>query len=415
MNEIKVVVIDNNIARRDLILSYLPPYVSAVAASFSKEAREALGAGSNGKFPDAVIMEADENVNQGLLLFDAIKSGEIHESLKKIPVILLTKDEFGDNCMDYLEIGDAVFYEGEPDEDRLFSTLMHALDEIDDFEDDKYDLEFYLKEEKSIEKVMGTTLSAPLRDDVPFMRSAVLDMDSKLSGIEAVMEKNMDKVSGPVKPLRVTNKIREDMGLPSVSEDEDIRTVEGPKQRQQVNIDKLAQTEDVIARSKAVRDRIRRQNEMADTKKMLMNNIRERMLNNSQDALNAQLGPKNLPTIVVVDDDETILANAKQFLFNRYNVVACESGMKAIDYFVRSKADLIIIDAVLGSVSGTQILNSIRWQPNGKQTPAIFMIGADYAQSPEKLSLEGVAGVMQKPFSGTSLTMAVESVIKVRK
>lgn len=415
MDDLKIVIIDSDRERREEIVSYLPVYAEAVQTSFSKNAKDVLCADANGRFPDAVIMDADDDTNQGLYLFDLIRSGEIDPSIKRIPVILMTRDQFGDNCMDYLEIGDAVFYEGDPDEDRLFSTLIESLNEAEFSEDDKDDedyLAYYLKEEKSIEKVLGTTLSAPAGEDGTIMRSAVLDMDSKLAGIEAVMESNMDKVSGTVKPLRVTNKIREDMGLPSVSNEEDIRNAAGPKERDSVIMDKLSQNEDVIARSKAVRERIRRQSEMLESKNKMFSDMRDLMLNNAGEAMNAQLGKRKLSTIVVIDDDPTVIANAKQFLSNRYVVVGCDSGMKAVDYFIREKADLIIIDAVLGNILGSQILTSIRWQQNGKSVPAIFMLGADYKDTADKLAIEGVVGVMQKPFSGTSLTMAVESVIK---
>lgn len=415
MDDLKIVIIDSDSERREEIASYLPVYAEAVQTSFSKNAKDVLYADAQGKFPDVVIMDADDDTNQGLYLFDLIRSGEIDSSIKKIPVILMTRDQFGDNCMDYLEIGDAVFYEGDPDEDRLFSTLIESLNEAEFSEDDKDDedyLAYYLKEEKSIEKVLGTTLSAPAGEDGTTMRSAVLDMDSKLAGIEAVMESNMDKVSGTVKPLRVTNKIREDMGLPAVSNEEDIRNAAGPKKRDSIIIDKLSQNEDVIARSKAVRERIRRQSEMLEANNKMFSDMRDMMLNNANDAMNAQLGKRKLSTIVVIDDDPTIIANAKQFLSNRYVVVGCDSGMKAVDYFIHEKADLIIIDAVLGSILGAQILTSIRWQQNGKSVPAIFMLGADYKDAADKLAIEGVVGVMQKPFSGTSLTMAVESVIK---
>lgn len=113
--------------------------------------------------------------------------------------------------------------------------------------------------------------------------------------------------------------------------------------------------------------------------------------------------------ILVVDDDIATLKTIKTFLQEFYDVVLVNSGAQAIDYIVRYKADLLIIDYRMPMLDGATTLKSIRYQPNGMNTPAFFLTALADQETIDKCLRAGATGVITKPISQKKILTVVAS------
>jgi CheY-like chemotaxis protein len=121
---LKVLIIDEQQERIRLLKSFMPAYITTQAAIYGDAARSIIEAGDI----DLIVMYADDIKGHGLYMFGWLKKDSQY---KKIPVILLTKDEFSERSLDFIELGDAVFYEGELEQFRFFQMMSELLEETE--------------------------------------------------------------------------------------------------------------------------------------------------------------------------------------------------------------------------------------------------------------------------------------------
>ena len=86
-------------------------------------------------------------------------------------------------------------------------------------------------------------------------------------------------------------------------------------------------------------------------------------------------------TILLVDDDGDYLKLVNSWLSKKYNVALVNSGMQALTYLANNKPDLILLDYSMPVVSGPQVLEMIRSEPDTEDIPVIFLTGKDDRES----------------------------------
>lgn len=79
--------------------------------------------------------------------------------------------------------------------------------------------------------------------------------------------------------------------------------------------------------------------------------------------------------ILVVDDSGAYLRSVREWLGDRYQVTLANSGTMAIKSMTLKKPDLILLDYEMPVVSGKQVLEMIRWEPEFSEIPVIFLTG----------------------------------------
>lgn len=422
MDRLKIVVVDDKAERRAEIQKCIPDYAICILENYGARAMDAIRPDDTGCPCDMVIMNADDPKGLGLYMFDWLKNKEPENKLYNIPVILVTEDEFSDRCMEFLEIGDAVFYEGEIDEDRLYSTIMQTFDSID-FKEEPWPEEAAYSEDKSFERVLGMKLKAHNPEDA-MPRTAVLDMDTRLENLEAALERGRSRAqairnlfdgaleyknnkSAYAKSkgsfLNFTGKVREDKGLPTIEE-----------AHSRANISNEVKKPEKVKTVTEEIPKVKKEFHPNQSRKPIADNVVSREYSGGNrygecPSVTANVAKK---TIVIVDDDEKIIKTCELFLGGLYNIIGFTSGMKAIDYFVRNKADMILMDTVMPYLDGMQTASSIGWQPNGKNVPIVYLVGNDFLGDVSLLAGSNVRGVMRKPLSQRGLLAAVDSVLK---
>lgn len=104
-------------------------------------------------------------------------------------------------------------------------------------------------------------------------------------------------------------------------------------------------------------------------------------------------------SILVVDDDGTMLRTLKNWLSRKYNVYMANSGMSAITLLAKNKVDLILLDYEMPVVSGPQVLEMIKSEPSTANIPVMFLTGRSDKESvmtavtlkPEKYLLKSMS------------------------
>ena len=80
-------------------------------------------------------------------------------------------------------------------------------------------------------------------------------------------------------------------------------------------------------------------------------------------------------SILIVDDDAQYLTMVREWLKDSYKVMMANSGMQAIKWLGKNKADLILLDHEMPVTSGPQVLEMLRSDPETSSIPVMFLTG----------------------------------------
>ena len=93
--------------------------------------------------------------------------------------------------------------------------------------------------------------------------------------------------------------------------------------------------------------------------------------------------------ILIVDDDVNYLGLIREWLKSDYKVNMANSGLQAIKWLGKNKADLILLDHEMPVTSGPQVLEMLRSDNETKDIPVMFLTGkGDKASVMQVLSLK---------------------------
>ncbi|WP_408071713.1 two-component system response regulator [Butyrivibrio sp. JL13D10] len=85
--------------------------------------------------------------------------------------------------------------------------------------------------------------------------------------------------------------------------------------------------------------------------------------------------------ILVVDDDPQYLTLVREWLKEEYKVAMANSGMQAIKWLGKNKADLILLDHEMPVTTGPQVLEMLRSDDETKAIPVMFLTGKSDKES----------------------------------
>lgn len=418
MPDLRVIIIDDDREKREMVRSMLPDYITCIVAGSAEGALDYVKRDGEGNLPDLVILNGDDPRNYGLYAFDWMinKSGD--PDIAMIPVIVLTSDEFSDTSLEFLEIGDVTFYEGEIDESDLFSKINEAIEQAE-FSPEPVTAPY--EETRNIDRLMGHSVKVPGENQ----RAVVIDMDTRFDSLEAALERGRARVAEIKTLLDAASRLKagDDDFLPQ-------RKKQPPKAEKKTNstssfLDKARKKQDIRQEERDMEGQTIEKLEAdaeADAFKAV-GALRTKAMNNPAGAFNAQgtirmeERPKHRSeaeevqekrTVVVVDADLKTRKLCLLFLTQKYNVATFDSGMKTIDYVVKNHVDLIIINPLLPGMSGMSTVSSLRLQPKGENVPVMYIVGDDFKGPREMLLGRNVVGILNKPVKQGVIAQAVE-------
>lgn len=423
MADLRVIIIDDDRQRREQIKQILPEYMESLAIGYGEGAIDYIKPDQEDNVPDLVILYGDDRKSFGLYILDWMLNKSPDPRIARIPVIVITEDEFSDRSMEFLELGDVTFYEGEIDESSLFSVITETIEEAEFAAEP---IEPAYEETKSIDRLMGHSVKAP--GEIGKQRALVLDMDTRLDNLEAALARGKKRV-------------------------EDIRTLMDAAQKAKSGDDEFAarrkrrdpkESEAYVKRMTSFLDKAREKAAVEEPKTVRtpagpaagsvedsINRLKQKAITNPYGAFNAQgtirveerpksptpavpqkpvqAAPNNSKrTVVITDDDVKTRKLCALFLTQNYNVVALDSGMKTIDLFIKGRADLLIINPMMKGMNGLMTVSSIRMQKGCTNVPVMYIVGDDFTGDRTTLIGNGVVGILNKPIKREVLSQAVD-------
>jgi DNA-binding response OmpR family regulator len=114
--------------------------------------------------------------------------------------------------------------------------------------------------------------------------------------------------------------------------------------------------------------------------------------------------------VLVVDDEPQVTSIVRSYLEREgYNVETAATGPQALVEFRRAEPDLLVLDVMLPSVDGLDVLREIR---RTSKVPVIMLTARAEAED-KLLGLElGADDYVTKPFSPRELTARVKAVLR---
>ncbi len=121
-------------------------------------------------------------------------------------------------------------------------------------------------------------------------------------------------------------------------------------------------------------------------------------------------------TILVVDDEETIRAIAKDMLERHgFQVITAPDGREGVDLFKRYIADIavVVLDMSMPNMCGQDALREMRYFR--ADVPVILSSGYPESDALEKFPGESFAGFIQKPYKTTDLITTLRNALRHQK
>ncbi|MDX2188861.1 MAG: response regulator transcription factor [Bacteroidota bacterium] len=118
------------------------------------------------------------------------------------------------------------------------------------------------------------------------------------------------------------------------------------------------------------------------------------------------------PTLLIVDD-EWAICRLLQFYFDKqYNVVTMTDSKDALAWLQSNKAEAIIADLQMPTISGKDIIRSVRAQKKNNKTPFIILSGSDTTNDRIECLEIGADDYMVKPFNPKELEIRLNVINK---
>lgn len=119
-----------------------------------------------------------------------------------------------------------------------------------------------------------------------------------------------------------------------------------------------------------------------------------------------------LQRILHAEDDPSIQAVAKVALemIGGFHVLACSSGLEALQQVVDFDPQLILLDVMMPGMDGPETLGRLRELIDLEGVPVVFMTAKAQADEVEELHKLGACDVIVKPFDPMQLAAQIRSI-----
>lgn len=116
---------------------------------------------------------------------------------------------------------------------------------------------------------------------------------------------------------------------------------------------------------------------------------------------------------IIIVEDETAISKLIVYVLQNacYNVEAYTDGGEALEAIVKAPPDLVLLDLMLPTMSGFEILTHLKQNESLKRIPVVVLTCRGQDEDKEKAFKLGVQEYMTKPFSPTGLVSVITAVV----
>ncbi len=124
---------------------------------------------------------------------------------------------------------------------------------------------------------------------------------------------------------------------------------------------------------------------------------------------------KDIPIILIVEDDNEIRKYIKDSLESKYRVICAEDGLEGVKKAVKIIPDLIVCDIKMPEISGTQLCQALKQDERTSHVPVVLLTA--YAEREYKIEglIRGADAYLTKPFSIDVLEAQISNLLESRK
>ena len=116
--------------------------------------------------------------------------------------------------------------------------------------------------------------------------------------------------------------------------------------------------------------------------------------------------------ILVVDDDATLIRIIeRRFEHCGWEVISASDGSEGLNKAVSCNPDLIVLDTLMPVMTGHEMLERLRRNPNTKDIPVIMCTARSDVQDIATASSYNISDYVTKPFDCTELIERIESAL----
>jgi len=117
-------------------------------------------------------------------------------------------------------------------------------------------------------------------------------------------------------------------------------------------------------------------------------------------------------TILIVDDELSILKMLSDYLKSKYQIVTAINGQTALKFIKEKKPDLMILDWMLPDIEGPEIVTRVRNFSDFKDIPILMLTAKGEESDKIKGFNSGVDDFLVKPFLLSELDARINSLIR---
>ncbi|MGH7392411.1 MAG: response regulator [Candidatus Rokuibacteriota bacterium] len=140
---------------------------------------------------------------------------------------------------------------------------------------------------------------------------------------------------------------------------------------------------------------------------------RRQLVGDPSNALDAEPLPapvSDRPTVLVVDDDSTLLATLADMLGRGFRVVTAASGADAIATFKTTPVDVVVTDLAMPGMNGLQVARQCKAiRPS---VPVLMVTAWESLVGPEDAAAHGIDGILTKPVRAAALVRAIQGLLE---
>jgi len=117
---------------------------------------------------------------------------------------------------------------------------------------------------------------------------------------------------------------------------------------------------------------------------------------------------------ILIAEDEPFIVESLRFLLTHegFEVEAVGDGQEALQAVARGVPDLLILDAMIPSASGFEVLTKLRGEPQSKALPVLVLTAKGQAADRKRMMDLGADEFVTKPFGNKDLVQRIHRLLQ---
>ena len=124
---------------------------------------------------------------------------------------------------------------------------------------------------------------------------------------------------------------------------------------------------------------------------------------------------KNASKILVVEDNEELLALMLQVLSKNYHVFTAKNGKQAMSIIMKEKLDLVVSDVMMPIMDGIELTKQLKSDKSFWQLPIILLTAKNKEEDKTEAYAVGADAYITKPFKFDELEVRINALLANRK